>query len=212
MKRDKTNITIKAYENNAVKYEKNFMDFTSYKEKIELFQKKYIKKGNTLFDIGCGPGNNGSILLKNDTTLKISGIDLSNEMVKLAEKNVPQGSFQVMDIREIDEKKSFDTIIASFCIVHLSDSETTVLIKKISNMLNPNGTLYISFMEGKNGGYEKTSFSKDDIFFNYYNRETINTLLLKNNISPLEILEEGYEEEDGTITKDIFIFAKKVVP
>jgi hypothetical protein len=75
-------------------------------------------------------------------------------------------------------------------------------------MLNEKGTLYLSFMEGKKAGIETTSFSDDYIFFNYYKRNKIKKLLAENSIKTVEMLDDDYQEEDGSITKDVFIFAQ----
>ncbi len=204
-----SDITIASYNKNAEGYADKFMNFESYKEKITLFQKRYIKKNAAILDLGCGPGNNAKILHDKDTTCRITGVDLSEKMVELARQNAPLGDFDVLDIRDIHFNRRFDVIIASFCIVHLTDTDTSLLLKKISDHLTPGGALYLSFMEGKEKGFETTSFSKDNIFFNYYDRGRIKDMLKQNAITTVEESFEGYEEEDGSITTDVFIFARK---
>ena len=205
----KADSTIDAYNKNADKYADKFMDFEAYREKIRLFKKSYLPKGSGIFDVGCGPGNNAAFLMNLEAGYKIEGIDLSIEMINLAKRNAPECSFRVQDIRDINPDKDFDAIIASFCIVHLSDAETALLIQKISKMLKVNGSLYLSFMEGKKAGYETTSFSDDNIFFNYYDRDWIAELLDENLISVVELFSEPYQETDGSVTEDIFIFGKR---
>ena len=65
-------------------------------------------------------------------------------------------------------------------------------------------------MEGKKNGYEKTSFSDNDIYFYYHRKEQVKDLLNRNNLSILEITEEFYKEKDGSITNEVFIVAKKL--
>lgn len=202
--------TIDAYNKNAHRYAAKFMDFSSYKEKILLFQKEYLPTHSSILDIGCGPGNNAKLLLENDPTYVIQGLDLSPAMVSMARENIPGAAFWVQDIREIKPHKTYDAIIASFCIVHLSDEETLSLIKKIAAMLRENGNLYLSFMEGKKAGLETTSFSEDALFFNYYQRTTIQKMLAEHDIQTMETLHDTYEEQDGSSTDDIFIFARKI--
>jgi len=199
--------TIIAYDKNAARYSEKFMNFSSYAEKIQRFRNQYVKENSTLLDLGCGPGNNALVFAGMDN-IRIIGIDLSREMVKLAKANVPGGQFHVKDIRELDFKEPCDTVVASFCIVHLTLEETASLIKKIGTILKPGGHLYISFMEGQGQGFETTSFSDDEIFFNYYDRNKIKKLLIQNQMELLEVLEDDYEEQDGSFTKDIFMVAK----
>ncbi len=113
-------------------------------------------------------------------------------------------------MREIEfEPDSFDIIIMSFCIVHLHNKEMRELIFKVSKYLKQFGKIYISFMSGKEKGYESTGFSEEKIFFNYYSADSIKQELLKNNFSIIEEKNQGYVESDGSITKDNFLFAEK---
>jgi len=98
----------------------------------------------------------------------------------------------------------------SFCIVHLFEKETKEVLKKVSKILNEKGKLYISFMQGKESGYEKTSFSEEKIYFNYYSEEMIETELKKVGIIPYKKYKQDYKELDGSITSDIFIFGEKI--
>ncbi len=209
MRTSKTAATIQAYNKNADRYAEKFMDFKPYHKQMNLFERDFMDRDNTVLDLGCGPGNNARIILGNDPTYKVTGIDLSASTIDLARKNVPEATFQVQDIREITPAQQYDVILATFCIVHLTDSETISLLGNISAMLRDYGSLYLSFMEGKMPGFEKTCFSEDEIFFNYYNRNEIIELLAENGIATQLVSSEEYQEEDGSTTDDIFIFARK---
>lgn len=185
------------------------MEFKPYQKHMNSFEQNFMDRGATVLDLGCGPGNNAKLILKNNASYSITGTDLSTSAIELARRNVPKATFMVQDIREISPEKQYDVIIAAFCIVHLSDSETISLIGKISKILRNNGSLYLSFMEGKMPGFEQTSFSEDKMFFNYYNRNEIIELLAEHGISTLKVSTEKYGEDDGTTTDDVFIFARK---
>ncbi len=199
--------TTTAYDNNAERYADKFMAFAPYAEKIRRFRDRYVKPNSTLVDLGCGPGNNAAILSRVEK-IRIIGMDLSREMVRLAKANVPEGDFCVKDLRDLDFKEPCDAVVASFCIVHLTREETAILIRKIARILKPGGHLYLSFMEGRGQGFETTSFSEDEIFFNYYDRDKIAALLEENHLAVVETLEGGYEEQDGSVTTDIFMVAQ----
>jgi ubiquinone/menaquinone biosynthesis C-methylase UbiE len=202
------NITIDAYNKHAAKYFAKFAEFEPYRQKMTLFQKTHIRKDAQILDLGCGPGNNARFLLELDGTYKITGVDLSAEMINLAREQAPGCQFLVQDIRDIRPGRTYDTVVASFCIVHLTDDEATELLRTVSLLLKENGTLYLSFMEGKNPGIETTSFSIDGMFFNYFQRGQIREMLSRFSIEVIETLTEAYEETDGSFTEDVFIFAR----
>jgi len=206
---DKTLKTIIAYDKNSGIYANKFMNFEIYIERVKEFA-EFLNVNDKILDLGCGPGNVGKQLNLCEKDISVTGVDLSEQMIKLAKQNVPNGTFHCQDIRSINfEEKSFDAIILSFCVVHLSDDEMVELIEKVSTYLKENGKLYLSFMEGSKNGFETTSFSKEEIFFNYYLSEEVELILDNNGIGIFKIIKQDYPEPDGTLTTDVFIFAEK---
>lgn len=201
--------TIDAYNKNADKYAKKFNNYEIYRNRISDFQKKFIPHGTHILDLGCGPGNNIKTLHERDNTCSFTGVDLSSEFVKISKQRFPQFDFYEQDIRNLKLKTSFEVVIASFCIVHLTDAETHEFIRNVSKSILQNGYFYLSYMNGDKSGFETTSFSKDQIFFNYYTDEFILDILHQHNLRILEISKEEYRESDGSITIDTFIYAKK---
>ncbi len=207
---DKTQITIHAYNKNAERYVKKFMDFTDYNEKIDRFS-KYINKGDKILDLGCGPGNVAKQLWNSVGPFEYIGVDLSEEMLNIARKTFEWGTFFCTDLKDIDfENSAFDIIVMSFCIVHLDNDEMSKLISKVSKYLRPSGKLYISFMSGKKEGFESTSFSEEKIFFNYYSVESIRQELSRNDFKVIDEIQADYIESDDSITTDNFLFAEKL--
>ena len=209
---EKTNLTIETYDLSAKAFENKFMNLDLYKDNLNSFC-RLLKPGAKILDLGCGPGNVAKFLYELNQDYTIVGIDLSEEMIKLARQNVPQNSvmFKVRDIRDLEiEETMYDAVIASFCIVHLENDETKNLLKKINKMLRKNGMLYMSCMEGEKSGFETTSFSdRGYIYFNYYTEEFLTRILEKNRFKILEINRQDYPENDGSITTDMFFFACK---
>ncbi|SEA49246.1 Methyltransferase domain-containing protein [Desulfuromusa kysingii] len=206
---DKTAITINSYNESAECFAAKFMDFAPYKNKILHFQENYASHAKSLIDLGCGPGNVSKIFFDQNPSYEITGFDLSEEMVNQAKQNVPNGQFYVGDLRSIDLQETYDIAIASFCIVHLSNKETEKFIQNISKIINHNGYLYLSFMEGNKTQYEATCFSEKEIYFNYFKRAVIIKLLEKAGFEIKEISEQNYKEDSGETTKDLFVFAQK---
>ena len=209
----KTSRTIESYNRNAKKFEAKFLNFAPYQEKLALFQEKYLGLTNaTILDVGCGPGNHSRYLYRLNSKYQITGIDLSEEMINRARKNAPDCRFIKGDIRDLNLDQTFDAVIASFCIVHLSNSEVEKLIAQINTLLNPHGQLYLSFIEGDETGFMKPAFFDEQIYFNFFQRLAVFRLLAENRFNVNNFYEYDYLEEDGTTLKEIFIFAQKTAP
>ena len=213
MTTDKTIKTIKLYNKNAKKFEDKFLNFKPYREKIALFQEKYLNYNKaTILDVGCGPGNHSKYLYSLNNSYQITGIDLSEKMIELARKNAPSCNFIKGDIRSLDTNIKYDAVLASFCIVHLSNNEMVEFIKKLSLLLNNRGCLYLSFIEGNKNGFIKPDFFDDKIYFNFFQRGDIIKLLTNNFFKINELYEYDYIGKNGSASKEIFIFAQKEPP
>lgn len=212
MKNPTSRQTIEAYNRNAGNYADKFDNYEVYQKKITDFQRKCIPKGAHILDLGCGPGNNIKTILEQDSTCTFDGIDLSNEFIKLAKQRFPQFRFLQQDICDLSLENTYKVVIASFCIVHLTDKEAVDFIHSLSGIIETGGYLYLSYMNGEKSGFETTSFSRDEIFFNYYQDKFITDLLNKNRMKVLEISKEEYIEPDGSTTIDTFIYGQKQRP
>ena len=206
---NKTQTTIASYNANAKAYAGKFMEYAPYVEQVNELA-NFLAPGDEVLDVGCGPGNVAKQLLT-AKTLKITGIDLSDEMVRLAAANVPTGKFLCQDIRQAEfPNRQFDAVILSFSIVHLNDAEAYALLRKAGSWLKDKGVLYLSFMAGKKAGFEQTSFSQDPIYFNYYSRDEVERFLSLQGVTVFHSAEQGYLETDGTLTNDIFLFGERL--
>ncbi|WP_042220436.1 class I SAM-dependent methyltransferase [Oceanobacillus manasiensis] len=77
------------------------------------FIQQHIVEGNMVLDVGCGDGY-GSYLLKK-AGYKVTGVDISNEMINHAKKALPEGEivFKKADINELSfPEESYDALIA----------------------------------------------------------------------------------------------------
>jgi len=205
---DEIQTTIQSYNQNAKAYADRFMCHEPYTKQAKAFA-ELLRSGDSVLDIGCGPGNVAKQLLA-AKALQITGVDLSEEMVKLASANVPSGRFYCQDIRQAGfVTGSFDAVLLSFSIVHLKDAEADDLLRKAISWTQKNGYLFVSFMAGKVAGYEQTSFSRQPIYFNYFDHGKIAQLLSEQGLEIVHSEQQDYHEPDGTITQDHFLFGRK---
>lgn len=205
----KTTKTISAYNRNANDYTAKFNDYSTYKTKIIAFHDSFIQKGARILDLGCGPGNNITTIKSRDDSCQFTGIDLSEKLLDIARTTHPSCTFLHRNICHLEASVRYNTVLASFCIVHLNNEETEEILHFISDSLLTGGSCYLSFMEGSTSGFEKTSFSNEEIYFNYYEVQTVTEMLKRSGLTPKVISKEDYPENDGSTTSDVFIFAIK---
>lgn len=75
-------------------------------------------KGKKVLDVGCGTGRIIRKLTEKGAT--VTGLDLSSEMVLVAQKKFPKVKFVEGDIEKLPfNDEEFDVVVASFLIVHL---------------------------------------------------------------------------------------------
>lgn len=98
----------------------------------------------SILDAACGPGKYAEILLSRNA--KVTGFDLSPEMIKFAkERNPNQGTFFVHDLSEpltMIEDESYDFVLCALALNYLKDWNLT--IKEFHRVLKTNGQLIIS--------------------------------------------------------------------
>lgn len=190
--------TFETWNKIASLYENKFMHLDIYNESYQFVCDTVIQKNAKILEIGCGPGNITHYLLKIRPDFNIIGIDVAPKMVELAKKNNPTANFMVMDSREINQlNDKFDAIIAGFCWPYLSEKDSEKLIFDAQNLLQKNGLIYISFVEGhpEKSDYQ-TGSSGDRIFFYYHQLESLKNQLKNNGFDNFKVFEVPYKKSE----------------
>ena len=141
--------TFETWNKLASLYQEQFMNLSLYNETYDFICQSITTQNAQLLDIGCGPGNITQYLLSVRPDFNIFGIDIAPNMIELAKKNNPTARFAIMDCRHINALKTkYDGIICGFCLPYLSHTDSRPFITSCSHLLNKDGLLYISFVEG----------------------------------------------------------------
>jgi len=209
-----TNNIASVFSKFAKVYENKFMDYNVFHDTYDRFLKLLPANEASVLDIGCGPGNITKYLLQKRQELDVLGIDISEEMLQLAKNNNPTANFQLLDCKEVNDlNSSFDGLISGFCLPYLSKEEVRSFIKNTHKLLNDNGILYISTMEGP---YESSKFlgsssgGSERIYTYYYTEEYLKSVLLKNGYTILETTRKKKQvENNNTEAVDIVFIAQK---
>ncbi len=100
-----------------------------------------VPENSLILDAGCGDGR-FAYLLKKLKKCEVYGIDISENSLKIAEKNEVKIAQCDLNIDKIPFNKKFDVILAIDVIEHLLNP--VMALKQFKNSLKPNGKIIIS--------------------------------------------------------------------
>lgn len=160
---------------------------------VEQFKSslRFVSSNSNALDVGCGSGGRFIHILKTEG-FNVTGIDVSTEMIKLAQENHPEEQFIQQDICSWKTNEKFDFIYAWDSLFHLHLAMQKPVLNKLCGLLNQGGVLFYTF---GNAVGESTGEWLDDIF--YYSSIGINDnlkLLIDNSLSVLHLELDQYPE------------------
>ncbi len=207
---DRYKETFNTWNNVASIYQDKFMDMDLYNDTYDYICNAVAKQNAKLLEIGCGPGNITKYLLSRRPDFDIFGIDIAPNMIELARKNNPAARFAVMDSRQIGSlDNKYDGIIAGFILPYLSPDETNELISNAYDLLNENGLIYLSFVEGDpdQSGFKAGSGGR--VYFQFHNLDDLKTQLIKTKFDQIETFKVEYKIAETEYDIHTILTAKK---
>ena len=194
--------TLDYYDNNIENYKQMWLnDFSeNYNFEIPDIFLSYLEESSHILDLGCGTGRDSKYFL--DKGYHVTSIDGSKEMCKVAESLLNREVEQI-NFLDINYKNEFDGVFACASLLHLSNEDLLIVLKKISTALKQNGILYTCFKYGESTRIDNGRF---------YNDMTEEKFIdLCKNIEELKILRTWVTEQYKSDTKFInFTIRKKV--
>ncbi len=203
--------TFETWNKVAFLYQTKFMDLDLYNETYDFICSSIQKADAKVLEIGCGPGNITKYLLSKRPDLKIHGIDIAPKMIELAKLNNPSASFATMDARQIDQLKAkYDAIVCGFCLPYLSQTDSQKLITDCYNLLNENGLIYLSFVEGDpNISDYQLSSGGDRSYFYFHILEDLKSKLIESKFAEITTFNVDYEKSENEVEIHTIVIAKK---
>lgn len=107
-----------------------------------------LPAGSHILDLGCGTGLPTARQLI-EAGHRVTGIDLSPGILKLARGNVPEGDFRRMDIADVEKHDlgPFDGVAAFFSLLMLPRVEIPYALRMLHQQLREGAPMALSMVE-----------------------------------------------------------------
>jgi SAM-dependent methyltransferase len=100
-----------------------------------------------ILDAGCGTGSPTARQFA-DAGHSVVGIDISEEMLRLARRDVPEAEFLRRPIEELDASLGeFAAVVAFFSLLMLPRAEIPLALRNIHDLLEPGGHFLLGMVE-----------------------------------------------------------------
>lgn len=145
----------------------------------------HLPSAARLLDVGCGPGYHMAWMEAQG--FRVTGMDLSNEMLIQARKRV-RGELVYQDMCQMTfPPASFEGIWCCSSFFHLPKAMASTALSQMQRVLAPEGMLYLSLLEGQDETWEEESrFAGVERFFARYTAEEFEALLGEAHFSLVE--------------------------
>ena len=132
---------------------------------IDTFIKNLPPNARVL-DVGCGSGVKAKYLISHG--LKVTGIDISENLLEIAKREAPEGEYKLLSMINLDTMpETFDGVFAQASLLHVSKGEAAEMVKKMARRLVPGGLLYIAVKEVREGETEEEIAKENDYGYEY---------------------------------------------
>ena len=184
---------IDCYDKTAKKYAEKFIDELNHKHLDRILLKHFvdenINKGK-LIDLGCGPGQTTKFIADQELT-DIVGIDISQEMITVANEINPHLQFEVADILKLNyADNTFGSAIAFYSIVHFEDEQIRIAFEEIKRVLKEDGQFLFSFHTGEQVVHlDEFLGERVNIDFNFFDTDKIIELVTRTGFEIIDVIE-----------------------
>jgi SAM-dependent methyltransferase len=108
-----------------------------------LLDEAGVRPGERVLDVATGTGAVAAAAVARGA--EVTGVDISEEMLALARRRVPEARFRVADAEDLGVTEGFDVLVAAFLINHLPHPERAAA--SWASALAPGGRLVLSLWD-----------------------------------------------------------------
>lgn len=199
------------YDSVAEHYATEFFDELSRKpfdrQLLDEFAQNVKDKG-PVYEFGCGPGQVARYL--QDRGVEVHGVDLSAEMVRVANRLNPDIPFTCGNMMRTElPDDSLAAVVLFYSIIHIQRNDVTRVLKELNRILRPGGTAFLAFHRGAGELHRDEWYGeKVSIDFRLFQPEEMAGYFKTAGFAEVRtIRREPYEFEHPT--ERIYMFARK---
>lgn len=162
---DYREVTRRSYDATALEYQQNTAKLLPDVKANGFLT--YLAPSSRILDLGCGPGRDAAYFVDNGH--QVVGVDISSQMIAMAQKSVPLAEFIISDIESLDLRaESFDAIWASASLLHVSKQAMPNVLAMLYRALRNGGVFYVSMKKGAGEHLDADSrYGGVEKFWNY---------------------------------------------
>lgn len=164
-------------------YERHAHAFDRQRSK-HLLEKSWVDRfagqlaeGSCVLDAGCGSGEPMAASLL-ERGMKVTGIDSSLTLIDLCRERLPQGDWQVADMRELSLGRTFDGILAWHSFFHLTPEAQRAMFPVFAAHAGEHAALM--FTSGPSEGVAMGTFEGEPLYHASLSSEEYRRLLAEN--------------------------------
>jgi ubiquinone/menaquinone biosynthesis C-methylase UbiE len=205
---------IDCYNKTAKNYADKFINELNHKHLdrilLKCFVDENINKGK-LIDLGCGPGQTTKFIADQELT-DIVGIDISEEMIKVAKEINPHLQFETGDILKLEYPGNiFGSAIAFYSIVHFNYEQVRAAFKEIKRVLKEDGQFLFSFHVGEEVIHLDDFLDhKVNIDFRFFDTGKIIDLVSKTGFEIIDVIERQAYKDVEYPSRRAYVWVKKI--
>lgn len=122
-------------------YDSHMIDDLGLDVFYETIADCFVAPISRLLDLGCGTGLEFERLFEKNPDMRVTGIDLSAEMLKKIKEKYPRKNFRLIcgSYFDVDFDGLYDHVLSTYSLHHFSEEQKLELYRKIYAALEPGG-------------------------------------------------------------------------